>query len=94
MSAYLIAHITVKDREQWQVYVDAVGATLVPFGAEVIFRGRRTAVLIGEHRHDTVAVLQFPDEAALNNWYNSEAYQQLAATRDRAADVLFIGYKE
>jgi uncharacterized protein (DUF1330 family) len=92
MSAYLVAHVTVEDPEQWQVYVDSVGATLAPFGAEVIFRGRRTAVLVGEHQHDAVAVLQFPDETALNNWFNSEAYQQLAPTRDRAADVVFIGY--
>jgi len=92
MAAYLIAHILVKDAAQWQIYVDSVGATLKPFGAEVVFRGRRNMVLVGEHAHDTVAVLKFPDAAAIDNWYNSEAYQALAKTRDRAADVVFISY--
>jgi uncharacterized protein (DUF1330 family) len=93
MTAYLIAHVTVKDSDQWQVYVDSVGATLEPFGAEVVFRGKRAAVLAGEHRYDTVAVLKFPDEAAINNWYHSEAYQALIPTRTRAADVVFVSYQ-
>ncbi len=93
MAAYLIAHITVKDPQQWQIYTDSVGATLAPFGAEVVFRGRRTVVLIGEHEHTTVAVLKFPDQAALEAWYHSAAYQALAPTRDRAAEVIFITYQ-
>ena len=94
MAAYLIAHITVINPDQWQIYVGSVGETLAPFGAEVMFRGKRAAVLVGEHKFETVAVLKFPDEAAINNWYDSDAYQALAQTRNRAANAVFISYNE
>jgi len=37
-------------------------------------------------------VIKFPDQPTLQNWYNSESYQQLIPTRDRAADVVIISY--
>jgi len=92
MSAYLIAHIAVKDPHAWQVYVNTVGSTLAPFEAAVVFRGKRAAVLTGEHSYDTVAVLKFPDAAAIESWYHSESYQALIPTRTQAADVVFISY--
>ena len=92
MPAYLIAHITIKDPARWQLYVDSVGATLIPYGAEVVFRGQRAEVLIGEHAHSTVAVLKFPDASTIHDWFHSEAYQALTEVRDTAAEVTFISY--
>ena len=92
MAAYLIAHVKVKDSAQWKIYVENVGETVAPFSGEVVFRGKLTSVLIGEHPYPSVAVLKFPDQAALQNWYNSEAYQALIQTRNKAADVVFISY--
>lgn len=93
MGAYLIAHITVKDPEQWRIYVDSVGETLRPHGGKVLFRGDDAQVLAGEHRHEAVAVLSFPDRAAIRQWHDSQAYQSLVRTRNQAADVVLISYK-
>jgi uncharacterized protein (DUF1330 family) len=57
-----------------------------------VFRGKRAAVLIGEHAYEDTVVIKFPDQPTLQNWYNSESYQQLIPTRDRAADVVIISY--
>ena len=92
MTAYMIAHIMVNDAELWQVYLGAVGETLAPFGGELLVRGENAVVLTGQHGFERMAVLQFPDRDALNGWYNSDAYQELAKTRIQAADVLFIAY--
>ena len=92
MDAYLIGHITVKDQSQWEIYVDGVGKSLVPFKAEIVLRGRRASVLAGEHPYDLTVVIRFPDQNALQAWYNSEAYQTLIPVRDRAADVVIISY--
>ena len=92
MSAYLIVHIKVKDPALWKTYIENVDATLVPFGAEVVFRGKRASVIIGEHPYPNVAVLKFPDQAAIQNWYSSADYQALIQTRTKAADVVLISY--
>lgn len=92
MSAYLIGHIKVKDPAQWAVYVEGVRNSLVPFAAQVVFRGKRAAVLTGEHAYEDTVVIKFPDQPTLQSWYHSETYQQLIPTRDRAADVVIISF--
>jgi uncharacterized protein (DUF1330 family) len=38
-------------------------------------------------------VIRFPDAQALDDWYNSEAYQALIPLRTEAADVDLINYE-
>jgi len=93
MAAYLIGHITVKDNGLWQEYVSGVQESLSPFDAKVIFRGQLVEILAGQHEHDIVVVIEFPDQSTLNNWYASEKYQSLIPLRDRAANVVITTYK-
>jgi uncharacterized protein (DUF1330 family) len=90
--AYLIGHITVKDPVQWDIYVEGVRKSLLPFDARILFRGRRAAVLAGAHPYKLTVVIEFPDQQTLQNWFLSENYQKLIAIRDRAADVTIISY--
>ena len=92
MAAYLIGHITVKDPDQWKIYTAGVAKSLLPFGGEVIFRGKRAAVLCGEHYYQNAVVLKFPDQPTLHRWYHSKAYQELIPIRDKAADVVLISF--
>jgi uncharacterized protein (DUF1330 family) len=92
MAAYLIGHITVKDPLLWKTYVEGVQKSLTPFGAEVIFRGKRATVFAGEHHHQNAVVIKFTDQDALQAWYASPAYQALIPIRDQAADGVLISY--
>ena len=92
MPAYLIGHITIKNHEKWKTYVDGVQKSLVPFKAEVVFRGKRASVLTGTHPHQDTVVIKFPDQPTLQQWYHSDAYQALITVRDEAADVVIISY--
>lgn len=92
-AAYLIGHITVKDSDKWAEYRGRVPGTLEPWGAELVFRGRRAAVLSGEHDHSDVVVIRFPDTAALTGWHASPAYQALVPLREQAAEVVLIAYE-
>ncbi len=94
MSAYVIGHITVKDTEKWAEYRRLVPATLEPWGAQVIFRGRQAAVLAGEHHHTDTVVIQFPDQDALQGWHRSPAYQALIPLRNEAAEMILVCYDE
>ena len=92
MSAYLIGQITIKDSDKWQIYVEGVGKSIEPFGAEIVFRGKLATVLAGEHSHENTVVIKFPDQPTLQQWYNSDEYQSLIPNRDEAADVVITSY--
>jgi uncharacterized protein (DUF1330 family) len=91
--AYVIGHITVKDPEKWMEYRTKVPATLAPWGGEVILRGRRVAVLTGEHQHLDIVVIRFPDVAGAAGWYASPAYRALIPLREEAAEMVLISYE-
>lgn len=93
-AAYVIGHITVKDAEKWAEYRSQVPATLAPWGAELLLRGRLTAVLAGEHAHTDTVVIRFPDRQAAADWHSSPAYQALIPLRRQAADVDLLSYEE
>jgi uncharacterized protein (DUF1330 family) len=93
LSAFLIGHITVKDAEKWAEYRSKVPATLAPWGAELVCRGKRLAALSGEHAHTDSVVIRFPDAGAVGNWFHSSAYQALIPLREQAADVVLVAYE-
>ena len=94
MAAYAIGHITVKDAQKRDEYRNRVPATLAPWAAELVFRGKRVEVLSGEHAHADTVVIRFPDHEAVMNWYNSADYQELIPLRREAADIDIIAYEE
>jgi uncharacterized protein (DUF1330 family) len=93
-NAYVIGHITVKDDAKWDAYRIAATATLAPWGAELVFRGRDATVLAGEHTHTNAVVIRFPDRKAVAGWHSSAAYQALIPLRQQAADVVLLTYEE
>ena len=92
-AAYVIGHITVKNAEKWAEYRNQVQATLEPWGAELVLRGKRVAILAGEHPHSDIVVIRFPDKEAVNSWYSSPAYQALIPLRQQAAEVVLLSYE-
>ena len=91
--AYVVGQITVKDPLKWAEYRDQVPATLQPWGAELVFRGRQRAAFAGVNPHADIVVIRFPGEAAAEGWFNSEAYQALIPLRQQAAEVLLTSYE-
>jgi uncharacterized protein (DUF1330 family) len=91
--AYVVGQITVKDPLKWAEYRDQVPATLQPWGAELVFRGRQLAAFAGVNPHADIVVIRFPRGAAAEGWFNSEAYQALIPLRQQAAEVLLTSYE-
>lgn len=92
--AYVIGHITVKDREKWDEYRQKVPLTLEPWGAEVVFRGKFCSALSGDHAHNDTVVIRFPTLEAVKSWYFSSEYQVLIPLRQEAADMDLLSYEE
>jgi uncharacterized protein (DUF1330 family) len=91
--AYVIGHITVKDAAKWDEYRAQVPATLAPWGAELVLRGKRAATFAGTHAHDDVVVIRFPSREAADSWHFSAAYQALIPLRMQAAEVVLLSFE-
>jgi uncharacterized protein (DUF1330 family) len=91
-TAYLVGQVSIKNIEKWKAYREQVPATLLPWGAVITFRGKLSAVLIGEHPYTDIVVIQFPSQAALNAWHESASYQALIPLRQQAAEVVLLSY--
>lgn len=90
----MIVHATIKDMANFKKYSESAAPTLQKFDAEILFKGKVSEVLTGEHQHNISAVMKFPDKQAIPKWYNSKDYQALIPLRDSAADVVFVGIEE
>lgn len=93
-NAYAIGNITVKDETKWVEYRDKIPATLEPWGGELVFRGKLSSVLSGNHQHTDTVVIRFPSLDALNHWHSSPQYQSLVPLRQEAADVDLLSFEE
>jgi len=93
MAACVIGHINVKDHERWAEYRSKVPQTLIQWGGELLFRGRRAEVLAGEHSYLDTVVIRFPDAKSVTGWYNSAAYRALIPIREQAADIVLVSFE-
>lgn len=94
MATYLITHLRIPGgipNEQGLAYLDQVEATMTPFGGSYIAQGVPAAILEGAW-DGSVVLIQFPDRAAVDAWYESEAYQRILPLRTGSsiADTVVI----
>jgi uncharacterized protein (DUF1330 family) len=95
MPAYFIVNATITDAALLDEYVKAAGATLGEHKIKPLVVTNDATVVEGQ-AGERVVVLEFPDRAAVDAWYNSESYQailgkRLAATKGFAVVVDGLG---
>ena len=87
MPVYLSAIVTVKNPEKLKSYISQVPATMAPFNAKLVCRGKVQKVLAGEGKHQIEAVFEFESAEAIEQWYQSPAYQALIPVREDGASM-------
>ena len=90
MSAYVIAHATIKDPEKLKEYGAIAGPSVKAAGGEFISVADVTDVLAGSHEHQRTVIIRFTDAQAARAWYASDAYRSAIPTREQAMDAVFI----
>lgn len=93
MTAFFVATVTVKDPGKFQQYARESAPTFADFGGRIVLRGQLDTVLAGAAGHRAIAVVEFPDMAALKAWHDSDAYQALVPLRDEGADITIAAYQ-
>lgn len=81
MPTYAIVNATVTDPELLRAYRDAAGATFEGHDVTVRVSSNDAETIEGEPSGSRVVVLEFPDRAAFQAWYDSPAYQEIIDMR-------------
>ncbi len=92
--AYIVGHITIKNKEKWEDYRSRVPDTLEPYGAELIFRGKLNSILSGNHAHTDTVIISFHNSKDIDSWYSSPEYQSLIPLRQEAAEIDLLVFEE
>ncbi|WP_327287358.1 DUF1330 domain-containing protein [Streptomyces sp. NBC_01198] len=93
MSTYLINHLRIPGdipNDDALDYLEHVEATVAPYGGKWLANGEVT-VTEGSWP-GTVVLMEFPDRAAAENWYNSPEYEKLRPLRIGSAisDIVLV----
>ncbi len=90
MSAYLIVRITVTDPARYPDYTAKTPALIAKHGGRFVVRGGATTTLEGPEEARRIVVIEFPDRAAAQAFYDDPAYEDVRAIRWEAADSEMI----
>lgn len=81
MAAYVIAHLNVTNPDAFEAYRAAVPAVIAAHGGRYLIRGGAAEALEGDWTVSRLIVLEFPDKAAAEGFYNSPEYQEILPLR-------------
>jgi uncharacterized protein (DUF1330 family) len=78
---HFIAHLTVKDRGLYRDYVKGFFPLLAQHGGRFLTYDDEVLLLEGEREDGRTVLIEFDSEQQLLDWWNSDAYRELAAIR-------------
>ena len=87
MPVYLVAAAQVADRVEYEEYVRKAAPTFAGVDVKVLALSDEPVLLEGSTSPNRVAVMEFPDMAKVEAWYNNEAYQSEAVPLRHAAST-------
>jgi uncharacterized protein (DUF1330 family) len=81
MSVYVIAQISITDREAYNRYQSRFMDIFKESKGELLAADENPEVFEGEWAHGKVILMRFPDKEAFEEWAFSPAYRQIAKDR-------------
>ena len=94
MAAYLVVEHVITDAQKFEEYRVKVGPMIAKYGGRYLTKGASHRMPEGGHwKPERMVIIEFPDMAAIEAWYNSAEYQPLIALRKTCTskdDMLFM----
>lgn len=83
MSALIIAEIEIHDLAEYENYKKLTPATIAAYDGKFVVRGAEAETLEGDWQTKRIVVLEFPSVSRAKEWWNSDAYAEPKALRQR-----------
>jgi uncharacterized protein (DUF1330 family) len=92
MSVLILAQINIHDRARYQQYQDGFREVFAKFNGQLLAVDEKPNVIEGEWHCTRTVVIRFPSADEARCWYQSPAYQAIAAHRfaASAANVVVV----
>lgn len=85
MSVYIIAQISIHDREEYDIYENGFDEIFSKYKGMLMAVDEETVVLEGEWPFTRTVLMTFRSEEDARRWFESEEYQKLAVHRRNAS---------
>jgi uncharacterized protein (DUF1330 family) len=85
LAAYIVAQITIHDRDTYAKYEAGFMEAFTPFGGTLLAVEESPDILEGDWACTRTIVAEFPSRDAATSWYQSDAYQSLMQHRHAAS---------
>lgn len=90
MSVYMIAQVTIKNREEYDKYAGLFMGVFEQFEGKVLSVDDDPNVIEGEWTASRSVLLEFPSQAKWEAWVYSPEYQAITEHRKAGADIKTI----
>lgn len=90
MSVYLIAQITIEDRDRYAKYESGFMDIFSQYKGTVLSVDEAPETLEGQWNCTRTVLVEFPTKDEALAWYKSDAYQALAQHRFAASDGCIV----
>ena len=87
MSVYAVALINIHDRDGYANYEAGFMDIFSRYGGKILAVDEAPVELEGEWPYTRTVLIEFASSDALDRWYKSDEYQELAKHRFAAADA-------
>lgn len=85
MTVYIVGHIDITDPETYAGYEAGFSEIFRQYDGEFLAVDDDSLMLEGDKNHTRTVLVRFPSRAGALAWFQSDAYQELAAIRWRAS---------
>jgi uncharacterized protein (DUF1330 family) len=90
MSAYVIFDVEIFDLTRYQEFMAGVKPALEAAGGKYLARAGEHRVYEGDWQPRRIVILEFPDIAAFESFYNGPIYQGLKSIRDECSSARLV----
>ena len=95
MSTFIVAQITIRDREEYSKYESGFLEIFSNYSGRILSVDEDPEILEGGWPHTRTVLIEFPSNNDAKAWYESDEYQALAEHRFASSEaniVLIRGY--
>jgi uncharacterized protein (DUF1330 family) len=85
MPAYVVVQIDIDDPATYERYKELAPPSIAAYGGRYVVRGGRSEILEGKWQPSRLVILEFPDAAVAQAWWNSPEYAPAKALRQACA---------
>jgi len=90
MTIYIIAQLKFTRRELYNRYQSRFADVFRKFRGKLLVADEHPVVVEGSWERDKVVIMEFPDEAAAQEFQTSPEYQEIAVDRKAGADAIVL----